>query len=144
MRRPNTYVHIYYKGSFFDGEVFDQRCEGEPLRVLLGANAVLKGLEDALFDMGLGEERSIVIDPDNAYGHYEPDAVFKIPLNIVPHADELPVGEHIRVFSKKTNRPAYAKGVEVKDYHAVVDLNHPLADKTLQYWVKIVKEEENG
>ncbi|MGV8083722.1 MAG: peptidylprolyl isomerase [Coriobacteriia bacterium] len=138
MRKTNTYVCINYVGSFPSGEVFDDRRDGSPLKVLLGSAMIPKGVEKELLDMEDGEERTILVSPEEGYGPYENDAVFKIPLNTLPDWESLPVGKYIHWYGKN-ERPAYAKVVEVTDTHAVLDLNHPLAGKELEYWVKIVE-----
>lgn len=143
MRRTNTRVYINYVGSLTDGTIFDDNRKGKPLEVLLGSSAIPRGLERELFEMVMGDERTVHLSVDDAYGHYEPEAVFKIPLNTIPNSQNLPVGEYIHWYGKKTDRPAYAKVLKIEGAHAIIDLNHPLAEKELIYWVKIVDKNTN-
>lgn len=142
MNRPfGTTVSIEYCGYLDNGEVFDQSAEGKPLEVVLGQSMVPRGLENALLKMEVGEERLVVIEPQDGYGDYMAEARFEIPLNMLPQWRDLPVGEYIEWFGPKGNdRPAIAKVVAVTDQYAVIDLNHPLAGKTVSYKVKIVGE----
>lgn len=140
MRKNNTNVLIYYEGRMSDGTVFDSRKEGDPLEVLLGSKKVPRGLENALFEMKVGEERVVHITPEEGYGSYEPDAVFKIATRDIENGEDLPVGEYIHWYGKN-KKPAFARVTEKHDDYIVLDLNHPLADKEFDYWVKLVGEE---
>ncbi len=142
MRKYNTWVSIYYKGSLLDGSIFDDHSDGEPLKVIIGSESLPKGLEDAIIEMELNEERVIEISPDEGFGHHDPEGVFKIPSNSIPDYKKMPVGEYILWYGelKKNNVPTLAKVVSVDDAQITLDLNHPLADKKTSYWIKIVDE----
>lgn len=139
-RRFGSWVEIEYEGSSSSGEVFDKSVPGEPLRVVLGDSMVPRGLERALFDMEVGQEATVELEPDEGFGAYQPEARFEVPLTMLPEWRALPVGEYIEWFGKGNERPAIAKVVEVGDGRAVIDLNHPLAGKTVSYRVKVVSD----
>lgn len=145
MRPYQSRVYINYVGSMPDGTVFDDHRTGVPLEVVIGADRVPKGVEAALREMNVGDEATLELEPDAAYGEYQSDAVFKVPINTIPHADSMPLGEHILWYGdrkkNKSNRPAIAKVVEKDDAHITIDLNHPLAGKNIVYWVKVIDED---
>ena len=66
----NGYVaKVHYTGYFENGEIFDTSVEREkPIRVQLGKNQVIKGWEEALKTMRVGDKARIVIPPKLAYG----------------------------------------------------------------------------
>lgn len=138
-RNLDTTVDLYYSGRLSDGTVFDERLSGSPLTVLLGSRQIPRGIEEAVLEMKDGEERTLVLPPEKAYGYRNEDAVIRIPLNYVPNSNQIEAGETIRWFSRKAcNEPVYAKVVE-KNYHdLVLDLNHPLAGQELTYYIKVV------
>lgn len=139
-RQFNTTVGIYYSGKRSDGTVFDERLDGEPLKVLLGTKQVPKGIEEALMEMEVGEERIVVLPPEKAYGFFNEDAIIRVPLIYVPSADEITVGETIRWFSSEAcNEPVYAKVVDKTAYDLTLDLNHPLTGEELTYFVKLIE-----
>lgn len=139
-RRFGSSVAIEYKGYLNTGELFDSSQEGKPLVVVLGESRVPRGLEKEILHMEVGEERIVSIAPSDGYGDYIDEACFRVPLTMLPEWRDLPVGEYIQWFGKNNERPAFAKVVEIADGHAVIDLNHPLAGKTVSYWVKVVSE----
>lgn len=147
MRAHNTRVYINYIGSLPDGSVFDDNRAGSPLEVVIGGDRIPKGLEDEIRAMEVGEEATVDLSPEDAYGSYQEEAVFRVPLNSIPNAKNLPVGEYIYWYGdskkNKSGRPAIARVAGIDDYHVTIDLNHPLAGKTVSYWVKVVGEDLN-
>ena len=66
-------VLVNYTGMFEDGKVFDSNILPEnghvdPIAVTLGAHQVIKGWEDGLIGMKIGEKKHLVIKPEDAYG----------------------------------------------------------------------------
>lgn len=131
-------VLIEYEGSFEDGTVFDSsEKSGEPIEVEIGAKQVIKGFENALLGMEVGEEKEIILTPKEAYGDFNKDMVRVVPRDKLPEGDvkagmmigvQLPNGQQVGALVN-----------EVRKEHIVIDLNHPLAGKTLKFKLKIVK-----
>jgi peptidylprolyl isomerase len=72
-------VTVHYIGKVPDGTVFDQSWErGEPFPVTLGAGQVIKGWDEGLVGVKIGERRRLVLGADNAYGD---QAAGEIPAN---------------------------------------------------------------
>ncbi len=126
---------IAYEGRIKDGDVIDVVKEDSPLLVILGVGDLIKGLEEALEGMKEGEEKEIEVPPEKGYGERSKDLVVLIPekefrqRGIKPYPG-LPIeadGRTGRVISVSSGR-------------VQVDFNHPLAGKTLQYKVKVLKE----
>jgi peptidylprolyl isomerase len=62
-------VRVNYKGSFLSGKVFDSSdTQGRPLEFQAGADRVIKGWDEMVLDMKVGEKRVAVIPPELAYG----------------------------------------------------------------------------
>ncbi len=63
-------VHVHYKGTLQDGTVFDESYKRKvPLAFELGSGKVIKGWDEGLLDMCIGEERRLNIPPALAYGN---------------------------------------------------------------------------
>lgn len=144
-------IKVDYVGKQ-NGEVFDLTVEDQaekegldtegmnfdPINVLIGENFVIEGLEEALKDMEVGEEKEVEIPAEKAYGERDSDRLETFPekafekqgVQVRPGEQLMIGGERGRVISKGSGR--------VK-----IDFNHPLAGKDLEYWVKIVGKVED-
>ena len=132
----NTVVSIDYTLKDDSGNIVDSSEGAEPLVYLHGANNIIPGLESALHGKAVGEEISVRVPPEEAYGVRDdekkqavPKAMFgdeDIKVGAQYHAAG-PEGQHITVTV-----------VEVTDEEVTVDANHPLAGYHLNFDVKIV------
>ena len=84
-----TCLYIYYKGGVDGEEPVDDHSTGEPFKIVLGAGQVCPGIEDALCDMEVGEEKVVVIPSEEAYGHYQEEGVQTYPRVMFPFGYEL-------------------------------------------------------
>lgn len=134
-------ITFNYCGKLEDGSVFDDGT-AEPHSIIEGRGQVMPLLEKALLKMEIGEERTVVIPAEQAYGTWDSHAVVTAPASSIPKADLLPEGEYIAWKNPVSSKPLPAKVIS-KDCGIVqLDLNHPLAGKNLEYWVKVTASEE--
>lgn len=135
-------VSIDYEGRFESGEVFDSSQHGDhshPLIFVVGSGQVIQGFEDAVIGMNEGEEKETTIAPKDAYGEYDarlkqevPKSEFNLPRNQQPS-----VGMTLMMQSPEGYRvPVYITAVNKET--VTIDLNHPLAGKTLIFKLKVV------
>jgi len=82
----NSAVSVNYTGKLEDGTIFDSSLvEGrEPLNVTLGQGQLIKGFENGLLGMTVGETKIIEIESEDAYGEYLDYLVQEVPLNQMP------------------------------------------------------------
>lgn len=133
-------AYIFYKGGAKGEEILDDRSTGEPLKVLLGENAVPKGIEAAIYDMEIGECRDIEIAPEDAYGYPSPDGIQWYPRNMVKDGYKLQKGDVIALGNKYEQEDVLPGRItEATDDMLQVDANHPYAGKTLAYWINLVE-----
>jgi FKBP-type peptidyl-prolyl cis-trans isomerase 2 len=131
---------IFYKGGAKDEEILDDRSGGEPLRVVLGENAVPKGIETLLYELKVGESREVEISPEQGYGHPSPDGIQWYPRTMVRDGEQLKVGDVIACANRYDSTDALpGRVVAATDDLVQIDVNHPFAGKTLTYWVKLVE-----
>jgi peptidylprolyl isomerase len=134
-------VKLHYKGTFPDGEVFDDSRErGETLELLVGAGRLLKGFETALVGMSTGETKTITLTSEEAYGPINEAAIVEIPKKAFP--EDFIFQEGITV--QGTNRqgtPMLAKIVKFDDDSVTLDHNHPLAGKDINFEIELVEIE---
>ena len=129
-------VSLEYTLSSEDGKLIESNKGKEPLRFVDGRSQIIPGLEKALEGMKAGAEKKVTVKPEEAYGPVDPQAYREVPKENVP-ADSLKAG--MTLFAKNAEGEMFPVRVkEVKDKTVVIDMNHPLAGKTLVFDVKII------
>jgi len=124
-------VNIHYTGKLEDQSVFDSSKDRDPLQFTLGDKNIIKGMNAAVNGMKEGEEKTVSIPPEEAYGPYSDKLVFEVP------SKNLPAG----VKPGTPLRDPQGGMVIVKDIQgekATLDANHLLAGKTLTFEIKLV------
>jgi len=138
VEKGNT-IKVEYTGSFENGEVFDaSEKHGKPLEFKAGEGMVVPGFDAAVIGIEVGEEKTVTLKPEEAYGEPHPNAVQKVPKDKFPaEAKEgmmigvpLPNGQQIP-----------AKITKIDDKEVTIDMNHPMAGKVLVFKIKIVSIE---
>ena len=141
MSNEGKKVKIHYTGSFDDGEVFDtSRLSGEPLEFECGSGMVIKCFDDAVRDMEVGEKKHIHLEPAEAYGEVDEKLIQTVPVDRVPNAQDLPVGESVYM-QGPNGQPFPVKVVSMDDKNVVFDMNHPMAGKPLNFELELVEVE---
>jgi FKBP-type peptidyl-prolyl cis-trans isomerase SlyD len=118
------------------GAVLDSNKGQSPLEYTQGSEQILPALEQALLGLHAGDEKKVTIRPADGYGEIDPAATTEVPKAQVP-ADGLTVGAEL-VARNSSGQTRVVRVKEIKPETVVLDLNHPLAGKTLQFDVKIV------
>ncbi|MFA6888934.1 MAG: peptidylprolyl isomerase [Candidatus Woesearchaeota archaeon] len=132
-------VLVHYTGTLDDGTVFDSSEGKEPLKFTVGNHDVIPGFENGVIGMEVGQEKTIDISSDQAYGQKREQLVQKVPKNLFK--DFSPeVSQQIGLMSKD-GQQMVATVTEVTGELVTLDLNHPLAGKNLHFKVKIEKIE---
>jgi|TARA_A100000164_G_C21417071_1_gene544924 FKBP-type peptidyl-prolyl cis-trans isomerase 2 len=132
-------VELHYKGTFPDGEVFDDsRARGETMNIEVGEGMLIKAFESALLGMSEGETKTINLTADEAYGQPIPEAVVTAPKTAFP--DGFPFMEGMPVQGQGPNgEPVRAKIVSFTDTDVTLDHNHPLAGKDINFEIELVQ-----
>lgn len=128
-------VHLDYVLTV-DGEIADSTAGREPLPYLHGHNNLIKGLEDQLAGMQVGEGKTVTVAPEDAYGLLDETAFMDMGKNKFPENFEFNIGRPLRL-NTGDGRIVSATISEVKDDVVVLDFNHPLAGKSLTFEVSI-------
>jgi len=130
-------VKVEYTGKLENGQVFDTSEGKQPLEFEVGAGKIIKGFDKAIVGMKKGEEKEITLKPEQAYGDPDPKKVQKIPRDKLPEGKEPKPG---MMLAMKTpdGRQVPVKIKEVSDKDITIDLNHPLAGKTLNFKIKVI------
>lgn len=150
MFKDKDFLVIEYTGKIKDtGEVIDTTSEEEakkaniynsdkkyaPQLVILGEHRLIKGLEDALYSLEPNQEKEIEISPENAYGIRDPSKVKIMSLGELRKQGITPYPNMPVRFSDGS----YGTVKSVTGGRVLIDMNHPLAGKSLVYKVRVVK-----
>ena len=132
----NAVISIDYVLKDDSGNIIDQSGQSDPLIYLHGANNIIPGLESALAGKSVGEEISVRVAPEDAYGVRDDEKKQPVPRDMFGDAEvtvgaqyhaQGPDGQHLTVTV-----------VSVSENEVVVDGNHPLAGMHLNFDVKVV------
>ena len=132
-------VIVEYTGTLEDGTVFDTtEKHSAPFQFTVVEGQVIKGFDDAVIGMEQGEEKEITLPPEQAYGSYNPELVKDMPRNSFPEDQEITPGMMF-VMNMEDGRQVPFRISKVTDDMITIDLNPPLAGKTLRFKIKIVE-----
>ncbi len=131
-------VRVHYTGKLINGEQFDSSTGREPLEFTVGAGQMIKGFDDAMPGMNLGEKKTINIAPEDAYGERSEEAIIEFPKENVPADMKLEAGMPLTL-SNQQGQPVPVIVVEVKDDVIVLDANHFLAGQELIFDIELVE-----
>jgi FKBP-type peptidyl-prolyl cis-trans isomerase 2 len=132
-------VKFHYTLSVDDKIVHTSENEG-PLSYTHGSGQIIPGLAAGLEGMNEGDEKSINVSAENAYGAVNPEAFSEIPKSSLPKGLD-PQEEMILQANTADGKAIPVRISAVKDESVIIDLNHPLAGKNLKFDVKIVSVE---
>lgn len=120
-----------------DGQIFDSSQDKEPLTYVHGDGNIIPGLAKQLEGMKAGDKKDIVVNSEEAYGEVNPNAFHEIPKSQLPSSIEPRIGMTLQA-NAPDGRSQFARIAEIKDDSIVVDMNHPLAGKKLNFQIEIV------
>jgi len=120
-----------------DGEVVESNTEETPVTYIQGGGQILPALEAELAGLKAGDEKTVALEAANAYGEVRDDAFQEVPLDQLPE-DARTEGAVLQA----QGYPGPIRVTEVKEEIAILDFNHPLAGKDLEFDVKILSVED--
>lgn len=129
-------ISLDYTLKGTDGKMIETSKGREPLKYIHGQKMMIPGLERELTGMKVGAEKHVTVKPEDAYGKINPGAVQEVPKEKIP-PEALKVGAVLA--TRSPNGAVIPMTVkEIKEKTVVMDLNHPMAGKTLVFDVKVV------
>jgi len=132
----DSVVTLHYTGTLEDGTIFDSSREKEPFTFTAGVGQVVTGFDEAVIGMNVGEQKSVTLTPDQAYG-----PVNDMAYQVVPKSkfDENYVFEVGATVGGENQGQQFRATIEtVIENHIVLNFNHPLAGKDLTFDLEIL------
>lgn len=136
--RAGDTVKVHYTGRFGDGRVFDSSKQRGPMELTLGEGQAFPSFEEALIDMEPGEEKTVTIPAEQAYGPRRPDLMVSVDRTEFPKHIEPTVGQELQV-RKDDGDVAVVTVADVSDKEVTLDVNHPLAGEDLTFDLELVE-----
>jgi len=130
-------VKVHYTGKLDDGTVFDSTEGKSPAFFIVGSDTILPHINEAFLGMKAGDEKQITIAPEDAFGLRDETQVRKLS-RLFMEDEEPMIGQVVKLSMDKGTEAQYGKIVGSDSLHFEVDLNHPLAGKTLHYVIKVI------
>ncbi|WP_340818701.1 peptidylprolyl isomerase [Methanolobus sp. WCC4] len=145
------YISVNYTGSLDDGTVFDTSIEEvakaedvynpyrtyEPLSFTAGAGQMIKGFDDAVIGMSVGDEKTVTIPSEEAYGAYCPELLIPLSIDDFQAVNITPV-----IGQKVTYQGQVGTIVNISDKNVTIDCNHNLAGNDLTFTIELVSIEK--
>ena len=132
-------VSVNYVGRFVeDGVVFDSSEDREPLKFQVGSGQIIPGFENAIIGKSVGDKVVATISPEDGYGLIREDLLVSVPLDKMPGAVE--VGQTLEAIGDN-EQVVHVIIKEVNEDHVIIDGNHPLASKNLEFEIEILEVE---
>jgi peptidylprolyl isomerase len=125
-------VRVHYRGRLQDGSEFDSSYGGEPLEFSVGSDGVISGFEDAVLGMKVGEQKTVLIPSENAYGAYRYDLKIIVERDSLPNEVEVELGEEYQV-KQENGEPFLVRVTHIDGAKVTLDANHPLAGEDLTF-----------
>ncbi len=133
-------VQVHFRGCLTDGTEFDSSYGDKPMEFIVGSKEVIPGFTSALIGMDVGDIKEVTIECKDAYGERRDDKVIEVHRKNFPADSKIQVGGII-----KMQNPQNPKGnvinmrvIETKPESIVLDANHPLAGRDLQFKLEII------
>lgn len=130
-------VQIHYTGTLDDGSTFDSSEGRDPLEFTLGSGQVIKGFDDGVTGMTVGEEKTIHIPCEDAYGPINPQMMQDVPREQIPAEIPLELGMMLQMQGQMGD-VIPVKVVNITEDTVTLDANHALAGKDLTFALKLV------
>ena len=131
-------VKVHYHGKLTTGETFDSSTGGEPLEFEVGSGMVIKGFDDGVTGMTVGEKKTINIPVEDAYGPKNPDMLIEMPKDRFPPEMEIEVGIPL-MMSDEAGHNHQVVVAEIREDLVVLDANHALAGQDLVFDLELVE-----
>ena len=135
--KKGSKVKVHYTGTFEDGTTFDSSAGKEPLEFELGSGMMIKGFDSAVNGMQAGDSKKINLPPAQAYGEYNDNLLHNVPTDQVPADLNAEVGSRLAITQEDGSQVPVVV-VEVNESGIVLDANHELAGKALNFEIELV------
>jgi peptidylprolyl isomerase len=132
-------VGVHYTGWLENGQKFDSSLDsGETFKFQVGQGMVIKGFDEAVIGMEIGEKKKFDVSPEDGYGQKDDKHVFEVEKKMFPEGADIKPGIMFEMHSNEGHAiPVIV--VEVKDDTVTLDANHPLSGQKLTFEIELIE-----
>ncbi len=139
---PKTEITLYFSLELEDDSIVDSNFGSKPATFNFGDGSLLPGFEKKLEGLTAGDERVFTILPEQGFGQTNPNNIQVMEPNVFDSSLTLSEGLVLSFADAAgAERPGIVKSFTDKE--VIIDFNHPLAGKTIQFEVKIISVNES-
>jgi len=131
-------VKVNYHGKLRSGETFDSSEGREPLEFTVGSGQVIKGFDDGVKGMNVGDKKTVEINVEDAYGEKNQEMIIEFPKAQFPPDMNPAVGMQL-MMNNGSGQSFPVTVAEVRDDSVLLDANHPLAGQDLIFDIELVE-----
>ncbi|MDA8077773.1 MAG: FKBP-type peptidyl-prolyl cis-trans isomerase [Nitrospiraceae bacterium] len=124
-------IRIHFTGKLEDGTVFDSSDGGASLELKVGSGEFLAGLEQGVLGMKAGEQKTVRMNAEDAYGPHRPERVFQWDRARLGELQPA-IGRQLQLY-RADGAPVVVTVLDLTDTTVTMDCNHPLAGKNLVF-----------
>lgn len=131
-------VKVHYHGTLRTGETFDSSEGREPLEFTVGSGQVIRGFEEGVKGMSVGEKKKVEIAVEDAYGEKNQELIIEFPKEQFPADMNPEIGQQL-MMSNGSGQSFPVTVREVREESILLDANHPLAGQDLIFDIELVE-----
>jgi len=132
-------VKVHYVGTLKDGTEFDNSRKREQLlEFTIDDGNLLKGFNDTVKNLKVGESAEVSLEAKEAYGEYVDEAVIVVKKTEFPENFKFEINSFIQG-QDQMGRPVQGQVVKIEEETINLDLNHPLAGEDLNFNIELVE-----
>ena len=136
--KKNDKVKVHYTGTLADGTVFDSSREAEPLEFTIGGGDLIKGFDEAIPGMAIGDIKTVNIPADEAYGTANEEMVFQVERAQFAEDMTPEVGQQFQIDTPDGQQMVVAI-TAIEGDQITLDANHPLAGQDLTFELELME-----
>ena len=137
VRKGDT-VRVHYACKLTNGTVIDSSQGREPLEFTIGNGEIIKGLEDTVIGMKVGQTKTATVAPEQTYGVRHEEWMIDVVRDKLPEDFKPEVGLHYEI-PRENGESSLATVTRVSQTTVTLDFNHPLAGKELIFEVSLLE-----